>query len=490
MANKKAHVLVIDDDPVVLRSFQRILADDFEVRVASTGSAGLSLLTTEPFDIALLDLKLPDIPGMDILRQAADLFPDVSVIIITGYSTVKSAVEAIKMGAFDYLTKPFTPDEIEAVVEKALRQRRLLKDYRDLQEALSGRYRVSHLIGESPAMRRVLALVDQVAQTDSTVLITGESGTGKELVARAIHFSSPRRNARFVAVDCGAIAPPLIASELFGHVRGAFTGASADRSGLIETAHHGTLFLDEISNLPLDLQATLLRVIETREVRAVGSSTSANVNVRYVAATNRDLQAFVSEGKFRNDLFYRLNVFPIHIPPLREHREDIPILARYFLAGLSAKMHKRLDDFTPEALRALMEYDWPGNVRELSNLVERLVILCGEGLVGQARVHQSLDVSALGSSVPQTVAELNEVRSKLREQAVDDIEKAFLLEALHRNGYNITKAAAQTGMQRSNFQALLKKHKLRIKDIVTRQTYPETGSDIINTADPRGSPKP
>ena len=373
------------------------------------------------------------------------------------------------MGAFDYVAKPFTPDDLEAAVEKALRQRRFLRDYRDLQEALSDRYRVSRLIGESAAMKRVLSLVDQVAGTDSTVLLTGESGTGKDLVARAIHFSSLRKESRLVTVDCGAIAPHLIMSELFGHVRGAFTGAATDRTGLIETSHRGTLFLDEISNLPLDLQASLLRTIETQEVRAVGASTAVKVDVRYIAASNRDLHTLISGGKFREDLFYRLNVFPIHLPPLRERRDDILVLARHFLAEFSVRMHKRIADFTPEALNTLMQYDWPGNVRELSNVVERLVILCGEGRVGQAHVQESLTISGSAASVPQTAGELNDLRKKLRNHAADNVEKAFLLEALRRNDHNVTRAAAQTGMQRSNFQALLKKHGLRMRDIIRHE---------------------
>ena len=369
------------------------------------------------------------------------------------------------MGAFDYLAKPFTPDELEAAIEKLLRQYRLLTDYRSLQDTLQHRYQVSRLVGESPAMKRVFSLIVQSAKTDSTVLITGESGTGKELVARAVHYSSSRKDARFVAVDCGAISPNLIASELFGHVRGAFTGATADRQGLIQAAEGGTFFLDEISNLPLDLQANLLRVIENREVRLVGASEPLKTDVRYIAATNHDLQILVTKGQFREDLYYRLNVFPIHLAPLRERREDIPLLARQFLALFSARMHKRIDDFTPEAINFLTQYEWPGNVRELSNVIERQVILCNENRLGLAHLNQSMSVSSAFSSVPQSVVELNEVKKKLRDQAVADIEKAFLLEALRRNDYNVSKAAAQTGMQRSNFQALLKKYGLRIRDI-------------------------
>ena len=469
----KARVLVIDDDPLIRRSCERILQQDYEVHFAGSGQEGLASLEAEPFDVALVDLKLPDISGMEILRRAPDKFPHVPIIIMTGYSTIKSAVEAIKIGACDYVAKPFTPDEMNAAVEKALRQRRLLMDYRKLQDELADRYEVARLIGQSPAMKRVQELIHQVAPTDSTMLITGPSGTGKELVARAIHFSGPRRDGRFIAVDCGAIAPNLIASELFGHVRGAFTGADQDRRGLVQEADGGTLFLDEISNLSLDLQASLLRVIETNEVRPVGSSASVAVNVRYVAASNRDLGALVAEEKFREDLYYRLKVFPIWLPPLRERREDIPLLGRHFLARFSARMHKRIEDFTPEAVRVLTEYDWPGNVRELSNVVERLVILCTQGRVGQAHLLESMTLSAGPPAVPQTLAELNELKKRLRDQAVVEVEKAFLLEALRRSDYNVTRAAEQIGMQRPNFQSLLKKHNLRIRDLVSGRDHEE-----------------
>ena len=465
----RPHILVVDDDPMVRRSCERILGERYDLALAPDGREGLAALEAGPFDLALVDLKLPDISGLDILKRAPDAFPGVPIIIITGYSTIKSAVEAIKMGAFDYVAKPFSPDELDAAVEKALRERRLLKDYHYLREALADRYRVTRLIAESPSMKRVMALIEQVAPTDSTVLLTGESGTGKELAARAVHFAGPRRDGRFVALDCGAIAPNLIASELFGHVRGAFTGAVADRTGLVQAADGGTLLLDEISNLPLDLQASLLRVIETREVRAVGASEPVKVNVRYVAATNRDLRVLVAEGKFREDLYYRFNVFPIHMPPLRERREEIPILARHFLALYSARMHKRIEDFTAEALEALQRYDWPGNVRELSNVVERLVILAGGSHIGHAHLKESMDVSTSLPEIPHTFAELSELKKNLRDQAVVEVEKAFLMDALRRSDYNVTRAAQETGVQRTNFQALLKKHGLRLRDLMPRE---------------------
>lgn len=464
----KPRILVVDDDVLVQRSCERILGNDYDVMSVGTGRGGLALLEGESFDLALVDLKLPDISGMDILNRAPDSFADTPIIMITGYSTIKNAVEAIRIGAFDYLAKPFNPEELEAAAEKALRERRLLSSYRELQEEVADRYQISRLVGDSGEMKRVLDLIEQVAQTDTTVLLTGESGTGKELVARAIHFSSPRRDGRFVAVDCGAITPSLIASELFGSVRGAFSGAVADRDGLIRTADGGTLFLDEVSNLPLELQATLLRAIENCEVRAVGAPDAVKVDVRYVAATNRDLPTLVGAGEFREDLFYRFNVFPINLPALRDRREDIPLLARHFLSSFCARMHKRIEDFTPEAMDVLTKYDWPGNVRELSNVVERLVILCDGGRIGHAHLRDSLAVSMPITVVAQTADELNELRRKLRDEAVAEAERAFLLGALRRNDFNVTKAAEQTGMQRPNFQTLLKKHGLRIKDIAAR----------------------
>ena len=471
--NKKSRILVIDDDFIVRQSCARILEQDYEVHLAEDGQNGLAALAAESFHLVLLDLKLPDMNGVDILRQGPDNFPDVPVIIITGYPSIKSAVEAIKIGAFDYITKPFEPEVLLAAVEKALRQRRLLSDYRAMQEALLDRYHVTRLVGESPAMKQVFFRIAQSAQTDSTVLITGESGTGKELVARAVHYTGLRKKMRFAAVDCGAIAPSLIASELFGHVKGSFTGAASDHQGLIQAADGGTLFLDEISNLPLELQANLLRVIENREVRPVGAAESFTIDVRFIAATNENLQNLVNQGKFREDLFYRLNVFPIHIAPLRERREDIPILAQQLLAMFATRMHKHIEDFTAEALNILTQYDWPGNVRELSNVVERLVILCNETRLGRAHLSESMAISTSLPSIPKTVTELNEAKKEIREQAVSDIEKEFLLEALRRNEYNVSKAAQQTGMQRTNFQALLKKYNLRIKDIAAHYTIPD-----------------
>ena len=461
----KGRILVIDDDEMVGLSCERALQREYAVQCRTSGAEGLAALEAEPFDCALLDLKLPDMGGMEVLRQAKDRCPEVPVVIITGYSTVQAAVEAIKNGAFDYLAKPFTPDELEAVVEKATRQRKLLVDFRRLQERMGEQGHVSRLMGESPAMRRLFSQIEQVAPTDTTVLLSGETGVGKDLVARAVHFSSPRQVARFVAVDCGAVPASLIGSELFGHARGAFTGAATSRTGLIRTADGGTLFLDEIGSLPMDCQSMLLRAIESREVRPVGVSLAEKVDVRFIAASNQNLLDLVERSEFRQDLFYRLNVFPIRIPPLRERKEDIPLLARHFLGLHSAKMHKRMAGFSPEAMDLLVQYDWPGNVRELSNIVERLVILCPGETVGQAHVRECLASTASMPDAPRTSDDLKRQRQKAREDAAAEVEKRFLLDAMRRNEFNVTRAADETGMQRTNFQALLRKHGLRLRDL-------------------------
>jgi DNA-binding NtrC family response regulator len=465
MTKKRYRLLVIDDDPMVLKSCRRILEADYDLRFAETGTEGLGLLESEPFDLALLDLKLPDFDGMDILRGAPDRFAGVPIVIITGYSTVKGAVEAVKLGAVDYVAKPFTPEELQTAVSKALQRRRSLEELHDLRRSDAGR-RLSPLIGESPAIRQALSLVSQVARTESTVLLTGESGTGKELFARAIHLASARKGERFVAVDCGAIPATLIASELFGHVKGAFTGASTERSGLIQSAKGGTLFLDEIGNLSFEMQASLLRVIEAREVRPVGSTRSQPIDIRLIAATNRDLESLVEQGVFRHDLYYRLNVFPIKLPPLRERREDVAPLCSHFLALHSARIHKRIEDFTAGALELLSRYDWPGNVRELSNVVERLAILSTANVIGLKDLKGVLSFDSAPEATPATVEQLNQARRRARSRAVEQLEKAFLLEALQNSDYNVTRAAQRTGMQRSHLQSLMKKYGLRIKDLL------------------------
>ncbi len=462
-------ILVVDDDLMVRRSIQRILSGNYNLTVVEKGQEGIERLKKGVVDLALVDLKLPDIGGMEILRQAPESFPGIPIIIITGYSTVRNAVETIQLGAFDYLSKPFTPEELEQVVEHALSRRARLRSFGEITRGHINERDGIRLVGQSVALREAFELMQQVAVTNSTVLLIGESGTGKELFARMIHAGSPRSKKPFLAVDCGAISPQLIASELFGHVRGAFTGAASNRVGLFQSASGGTFFMDEISNLPLDQQATLLRILETQEVRPVGASRTERIDVRLIAATNQDLTIMVEDGKFRQDLYYRLNVFPIHLPPLRERREDIGPLAEYFLIKFAVRMRKHITGFSPEALEALKGYDWPGNVRELSNVIERLVILCDQGVVGSNGIEKNAPMIEANASVPQTLEELNVLKRRLREQVVEEVERAFLQEALVRNDYNASRAAVDVGMRRPNFQALLRKYNLRIRDLAARK---------------------
>jgi DNA-binding NtrC family response regulator len=468
----KATVLVIDDERIILNSCHRILTEEaYNVHTVQTGAEGLQKVREEHVDIVLTDLMLPEISGMDILNTIINSSPEMIVIMMTGYSTVQTAVEAMKLGAYDYLPKPFTPEELVEAVENALKKKRQDAERVYPHVEISAlRDRLHDLLGNSENMQAVYQLINKVAPTNATVLIYGESGTGKELVARAIHYSSERTERRFIAADCSALPANILESELFGHVKGSFTGATATRPGLFEIADGGTLFLDEISNTSLALQGKLLRVLETRAFKPVGSAEIKQVDVRFIVATNTDLKTMVVAGTFREDLYYRLNVFPIPIPPLRERRGDIPLLAYYFLDQLSKEAKKDIKGFSPDAMNLLMQYHWPGNVRELKNVIERLVIMSDEELLGKHQIRATMRDHDINTDlpVPTTSEELKETKKKIRETAPEDIERAFLLQALGRNAWNVTKAAEDTGMQRSNFQALLRKHGIRLKDIRPR----------------------
>ena len=469
MMSSKAKIMVIDDEPIVLKSCDRILSEEgYDVQTVQTGTEGIQRLTKEKFDIVLTDLKMPDISGMDILERIIESYPDLVVIMITGYSTVQTAVEAMKLGAYDYVPKPFTPEELIEAVDKALEKKK--HDDRSIYprvEESEVRDGLHNLLGKSERMQEVYRMIKRVAPTNATVLIHGESGTGKELVARAIHYQSERSDRRFIAADCSALPPSILESELFGHVRGSFTGATDTRPGLFEIADGGTLFLDEISNISLEVQGKLLRVLEEREFKPVGSSEIRQVDVRFIAATNRDLKAMVSDSSFREDLYYRLNVFPITVPPLRERREDIPLFAYYFLDQLAKEAKKELKGFSADAMDLLMQYHWPGNVRELKNVIERLVIMSDEELLGRKHLRRTMKDSNvdMDHSAPRTREELKEVKKQIREEATEDVERAFIIQALSRNDWNVTKAAEDTGMQRPNFQALMRKHGIRLKDL-------------------------
>ncbi|HEY7365554.1 MAG TPA: sigma-54 dependent transcriptional regulator [Methylomirabilota bacterium] len=375
-------ILVADDDPVARDLLVEVLArEGYRVRAAGGGEECVRLAETEPFDLALVDLRMPDLDGLAVLHRLAKLSPPLPVLILTAFATMDTAVEAIRAGAYDYLSKPFRIEEIKAAVRRTLEAQRLGRENREFRRELQERYRPENLVGQSPEMVAIYKMVARVAAQDATVLIQGETGTGKEVVARAIHYAGPRAERSFVVVDCTAVAENLFESELFGHERGAFTGALQSRRGLIETADGGTCFLDEVGDLSLPLQAKLLRVLQDRVVRRVGANEPIPVDVRIIAATNRDLRKRVEEGAFREDLYYRLNVVTIHVPSLRERKQDVPLLAQHFLNKSAAAAGKPAKGLARETLAALGSYDWPGNVRELEHVIERAVTLSSTELL-------------------------------------------------------------------------------------------------------------
>jgi DNA-binding NtrC family response regulator len=458
--------LIVDDEEIVLRSCTRILdSDRYQVESVLDPWEAMRKIDENGYEILVLDIMMPKIDGLEVLQHVKERHPDVDVIMMTGLSEIQTAVKAMKLGAFDYLSKPFDPDELKLVVDRALERQRLLQENRTLKSEASSKYRFENIVGGSPQMQNVYRLIAKCAPTNCTVLITGESGTGKEMIARAIHYNSLRKDQPFVAVDCNTLSENLLESELFGHVKGAFTGAVANKRGMFDMANNGTLFLDEMGNIPLSTQAKLLRVIQEREFKPVGETRSHTTNVRLLAATNRDPKAMVSEGTFREDLYYRLNVFPIHIPPLRERRDDIPALAFQFVKLFSEELEKPAPKFSDGAMSLLMNHGWPGNVRELQNAVHRAVILTSDDTIRQAHLANILDAAPRSElEVPRTSEDLKRVKKIAREKSVEDIEKLFIHETLRRNVWNVTKSAEETGMQRANFQALMKKYNIRVRD--------------------------
>lgn len=454
----KGKVLVIDDEEIIRKSCEKILlSEGYAVELSESGKKGLKTLRKEPFDLVLTDLKMPDMDGIEVLKNVKENWPDTEVIVITGYGTVSTALEALRHGAYDYIEKPFTPDQLLNVVNRSLERKHLIIENLRLRHEVHALYSMENIIGISRAMQKVFHLIATVAPAGTTVIITGESGTGKELIARAIHYNSPRRDEPFIVVDCGTIPDNLMESELFGHTKGSFTGAIETQQGLLELAGKGTVFFDEIGNLSLPLQAKILRLLQEKEFRPVGGRSLIKVDVRIIAATNRDLSDMVKEGTVREDLFYRLNVFPIKLPPLRERREDIPALANHFLQKYNKESGKGVSYISVEAMKRLILYEWPGNVRELENVVHRAVILCrGKTL----RPEHIILTDRNEEYVPKTSEELKEMKKELRAKSVEDIEKAFLIDALTRNNWNITKAADDVKMQRTNFQALVKRYKI------------------------------
>ena len=408
-------ILVVDDEMIVCESCQRILDEEgYEVEVTLSGKEAFEKMKEDPFDIVITDLKMPGIDGMEVLKKFHKEYPNTIIIMITGFGTVETAVEAMKLGAFDYIPKPFTPDEVSVVVKKALENRRLLAEDTCSREEMQGFH---NIIGKTKRMQEIYRIIAKVAVTDSAVLIIGESGTGKELIARAIHFYSPRRDKQFVPVDCAVLSENLLESELLGRVKSSVTGAITTKPGLFEVAHGGTLFLDEAGNISLPIQAKLLRVLQGGEFTPLGGTKAKRVDIRLIAATNQDLEKMIEEGIFREDLYSRMNIVPIHVPPLRERQEDIPMLAMHFLREYADETGKTVRGFNAEAIEKLTLYGWPGNVRELENVIERTLAMIDEEMVRPAHIILPGPEEKESSSdyVPITSEDLKKIKKKQRE---------------------------------------------------------------------------
>ena len=458
---KRARILVADDKENMVRLIVRVLGDAYDVTTAADGTRALALLGAQEFDLVITDIRMPGADGFEVLHAVKSRAPQTEVILVTGFASVPKAVEAIRAGAYDYLQKPFDPDELSLVTARALERKRLREQARELQKQVQGffGFGLHAFIGKSDALREVYRLIERAAAIDITVLLTGESGTGKELAARAIHYESARRERRLVAVNCGALPGELVESELFGHARGAFTGAAVAKAGLFEEANGGSIFLDEIGELPLSAQVKLNRTLQEKEIRRVGDNNVIALDVRVIAASHRDLRAEVAAGRFREDLYYRLNVFPIRLPALRERREDIPILAAHFLGKYAAAQERKVDGFEADALRALTAYGWPGNVRELENSVERAVAV-GSGAQVEARDLPAEVNEQEGSALPAELLIRMPYREAV-EMARERVSREYLAALLREFGGNVTRAAERAGMERESLHRLLKRYGVR-----------------------------
>jgi len=448
-------ILVADDEPAQRELLGGFLAKrGWSVELAAGGAEALAILRRTAVDLVLADYRMPDLSGLELLKASEQLNPEVPVVLITAYGSIASAVEAMKAGAYDYLTKPIELDELVYLIDRVTERRQLLTEVQELRTQLCERFRFEGIIGESSKMQEVLSLVARVAPTPSTVLIRGESGTGKELIAKAIHYNSPRRDRPFVKVNVSALPETLLESELFGHEKGAFTGAMERRIGRFEAANGGTLFLDEIGDLPFALQVKLLRVLQEREVERLGSHRPIAVDIRILAATNRDLERAVRERHFREDLYYRLNVFPIVLPPLRERREDIPLLIECLLQKFVTRLGKPITAVSRQAMDVLMKYDYPGNVRELENILERAVILARHAVIYVEDLPLHLREAA-----PENAGETHTRHGSLPE-VLHAIERQMLLRALERHSGVQTRAATELGISERVLRYKLRKHHL------------------------------
>lgn len=456
-------ILILDDEPDVAKSWVKILESaGYQCLATTEPEEALRLLESEHPDLLLTDLRMPGLDGMDMLRRARQIDAQMPVVMLTGYASVESAVAAVKAGAFDYLSKSFSNDQLRLTVERALTKRRLELEVHHLRDQLRGVYGFENIVGRSAALQQVLELVRKAARSDANILILGESGTGKELIARAIHANSPRAPQPFVPIDCASLPENLLESELFGHEKGAFTGAVAAKQGLMEAAHRGTLFLDELGELPLGLQVKLLRALQERQIRHVGGTRQVDIDVRIVSATNRDLRALVAAGKFREDLYYRANVIDLVVPPLRERAGDIELVATHFLRRYGSSGQVAVKGFEPEAMIALETYSWPGNVRELQNVIERACALAEGEMITLAELPAHLRVPAPLKDRTSAVDHGNKLTLKeARERWIGQLEASYVADLLKQAGGNLSEAARGAGVDRKTLRHLLAKHGIR-----------------------------
>lgn len=456
----RERILVVDDE----EDTRNLLADilkrgGYAVSVLPDGPSAIEEASKNLFNLVFVDLKMPGMDGIEVIKQIRKIKPDLMIILLTGYGTIDSAVRAMKAGAYDYITKPFQIDEILMMAKRALEHQRLQTENIILKKTLENKYRFENFIGVSRSMERVYEIIERVADSDSTVLIQGESGTGKELVAKTIHFNSSRRDNAFIPINCGAIPEGLLESELFGHEKGAFTGAISTRLGRFELANSGTIFLDEVGEMPPALQVKLLRVLQGREFERVGGTKTIKVDIRVIGATNQDIEEALKTGRFREDLYYRLNVVQIRIPPLRERRDDIPLLLDHFVASFNERKKKNIQGFSPDAMKVLIDYRWPGNVRELENLIERLTILKGDGII---------DIQDLPEKISSRGAPVSESDFRFPDEGVDlakeinDFENRLILSALEKAGGIKSRAAQLLRLNRTTLVEKMKKKGLTI----------------------------
>ncbi len=453
-----ADILLVDDEKSVRSTLAVLLQKNgYRVQESSNGENAIEKLKGQFFDLVLTDLKMEPVDGIEVLKRAKEINPSTEVVMMTAYSTVESGVEAIKLGAYDYIQKPFEKDEFLIIVGKALERKELLTEVEHLQNELKEKYRFENIIGSSKEMFDVLSLVSKVSKTDSTILISGDSGTGKELIAKAVHVNSRRKHRSFVTINCGAIPENLQESELFGHVRGAFTGAIRDKRGLFQEADGGTLFLDEVGETALSTQVKVLRFLQDGEIRRVGDNEPLFVDVRLIAATNKELPKLIEEGKFREDLFYRLNVIPIHLPPIRKRKDDIPLLVNHFMKKYVEREHKNVVSISPEAMKMLTGYHWPGNVRELENVIERAIILTNRNTILP---------DDFPASIRDSHKRTQDVEVDLEEKTLEDVEKHTILKTLEKYSWNQKQASEILGISTTTLWRKLKLYGIepKIKD--------------------------